>query len=215
MPQSPKLNTTAYSLLGMISKRPWSAYELTEFMGRSIIRYILPRTRSQLYNEPKKLAKLGLIEMEKSSVNNRDRTLYRITPAGRQALEEWLDLPSDNVKVEHKVLLKFYLVDPDDHRRLKLKAAEMRTHAIEQLQLMQQEIGRIVEQGVVLPTTAVAASMASQFGVEEIKARLNWLDNLDKWLEELPEESDREVWALEHYKKSQQQVKRLLKKYQS
>ena len=48
------LTTTSYAVLGLLSIKPWSSYELTQQMDRSLGR-IWPRAMSKLYEEPKKL----------------------------------------------------------------------------------------------------------------------------------------------------------------
>jgi len=52
------LTTTSYAVLGLLSIRPWSSYELTQQMDRSLGR-IWPRAASKLYEEPKKLTARG------------------------------------------------------------------------------------------------------------------------------------------------------------
>ena len=53
------LTTTSYAILGLLAVRPWSTYELTRQMDRSLGRF-WPRAESKLYEEPKKLAAQGL-----------------------------------------------------------------------------------------------------------------------------------------------------------
>ena len=55
---SAKLTTTSYAVLGLLSIKTWSSYELTQQMDRSLGR-IWPRAVSKLYEEPKKLVARG------------------------------------------------------------------------------------------------------------------------------------------------------------
>lgn len=213
MTDRPKLNATAYSLLGLIDKKSWSAYELTEFMSKSVIRFIMPRSPSQLYSEPKKLAALGFIEIEKTAKGKQQRTQYHITTSGRNAFQAWLKEAGAPPKIEYKSLLKFYLVDPTDTASLKKKAQEMRHETLEQMQSTLTLLNEIIEQGGIYRDTVMVASMSSRFGIEEFKARLNWLDQLDQWLEQPLAKEDMEAWSMKCYQQSQQQLKRLLKKY--
>lgn len=64
MSMDPALTTTSYAILGLLSVRPWSTYELAQQMDRSLGR-IWPRAQSKLYEEPKKLVRLGLAEATK------------------------------------------------------------------------------------------------------------------------------------------------------
>ena len=56
---SPPLTATSYAVLGLLAVKPWSSYELTQQMDRSLGR-VWPRAVSKLYEEPKKLASHGL-----------------------------------------------------------------------------------------------------------------------------------------------------------
>ena len=89
MSSAPALTTTSYAILGLLAVRPWTTHELVQQVDRSL-RRIWPRAQSKLYEEPKKLVVLGLTEAVTGSTGRRPRTVYSITPAGRQALATWL-----------------------------------------------------------------------------------------------------------------------------
>jgi PadR family transcriptional regulator AphA len=86
----PKLTTTSFALLGLLQRQPWSAYELTRFMRNSVLRAVWPRAESHLYSEPKLLLKRGFVDSHQEQNGARKRTVYTITDAGREALQEWL-----------------------------------------------------------------------------------------------------------------------------
>ena len=86
------LTTTSYAVLGLLSVKPWSSYELTQQMDRSLGR-VWPRAVSKLYEEPKKLASHGLARSATQQDGRRSRTVYSITARGRRALAEWLGQP--------------------------------------------------------------------------------------------------------------------------
>src|SRR3954464_8690260 len=93
------LTTTSYAILGLLAIQPWSTYELTRQMDRSLGRF-WPRARSKLYEEPKKLVAAGLAVASDERVGRRPRTVYSITPAGRAALAEWLRTPGSGPVLE-------------------------------------------------------------------------------------------------------------------
>ncbi|HXV92498.1 MAG TPA: PadR family transcriptional regulator, partial [Pseudonocardia sp.] len=99
------LTTTSFAILGLLAVRPWSTYELTRQMDRSLGR-IWPRAQSKLYEEPKKLVEHGLARAATEQVGRRPRTVYSITPEGRRALAEWLKVPGDGPVLEFEQLLK-------------------------------------------------------------------------------------------------------------
>ena len=99
------LTTTSFAILGLLAVQPWSTYELTRQMDRSLGR-LWPRAQSKLYEEPKKLVEHGLAESTTERVGKRPRTVYSITPDGRRALAEWLRSPGAGPVLEFEQLLK-------------------------------------------------------------------------------------------------------------
>ena len=100
-----QLTTTSYAILCLLAIRPWSTYELAKQMRRSL-HHIWPRAESNVYAEPKRLVEAGLARAEAQKVGERPRTLYTITPKGRQALERWLATESAPTRVESEALVK-------------------------------------------------------------------------------------------------------------
>jgi PadR family transcriptional regulator, regulatory protein AphA len=101
----PNLTTTSYAVLSLLGIKPWSTYELTQHMDRSVGR-MWPRAASKLYDEPKKLVRHGLARARHESVGNRPRTVYVITRKGRRALAAWMAEPGAGPNLEFEALLK-------------------------------------------------------------------------------------------------------------
>jgi DNA-binding PadR family transcriptional regulator len=104
------LTTTSYALLGLLAIKPWSTYELTRQMEWSLSRF-WPRAKSKLYEEPKKLERLGLAVSRQEATGRRARTVYAIRPAGRRALADWLGEPTAGFGLEAEPLLRVFLAD--------------------------------------------------------------------------------------------------------
>ncbi|MFC8525797.1 PadR family transcriptional regulator [Nocardia sp. NPDC057227] len=96
---------TTYAVLGLLAVQPWSTYELTRQMERTLGR-VWPRAQSRLYEEPKKLVALGFATAAEESTGRRLRTVYSITDAGRGALAHWLREPGDGPVLEFEQLVK-------------------------------------------------------------------------------------------------------------
>jgi PadR family transcriptional regulator, regulatory protein AphA len=88
-PSLDELTPTSYAMLGLLTVRSWTTYELAKQMQRSV-RWFWPRAERKLYDEPKRLAALGLAEVRQTMTGRRASTVYEITPAGRAALRAWL-----------------------------------------------------------------------------------------------------------------------------
>ena len=104
------LTTTSYAILGLLAVQPWTSYELTRQMDRSLGR-VWPRAQSKLYEEPKKLVEHGLARARTEQVGRRSRTVYSITPKGRRALAAWLKEPGAGPVLEFEQLLKIIFAE--------------------------------------------------------------------------------------------------------
>jgi DNA-binding PadR family transcriptional regulator len=106
----PDLTATSYAILGQLALRPWNAYDLTKEMRRNV-RYFWPRAESRIYDEVKRLARLGLARAAQSD-GRRQRTTYSITARGRGALERWLSLvPEKSYSFESEAVLRVFLAN--------------------------------------------------------------------------------------------------------
>lgn len=100
--------TTSLAILGQLARRPWTAYELSRQTRRNF-RFFWPRAESQLYAEMKALARDGLAAADRHKNGRRVTTTYSITPAGREALSEWLARPATPPTLEMEAALRVFL----------------------------------------------------------------------------------------------------------
>jgi DNA-binding PadR family transcriptional regulator len=104
------LTTTSYAILGLLSLRSWTSYELAEQMKRALGRF-WPRAESGIYREPKKLEAHGLARSTTEHVGDRSRTRYTITAKGRRALAAWVPTPGAGPVVEFEQLVKVFFAE--------------------------------------------------------------------------------------------------------
>jgi DNA-binding PadR family transcriptional regulator len=126
----PKPTTTSYAILGLLAIRPWTTYELTKQMDRSLGR-VWPRAVSKLYEEPKKLVALGFARAGDEAVGKRRRTTYAITPRGRRALRRWLGVPGGGPVLEWEQLLKLQFAEYGTKQDALAELAAARAWALE------------------------------------------------------------------------------------
>ncbi|HEX2383345.1 MAG TPA: PadR family transcriptional regulator [Acidimicrobiales bacterium] len=104
------LSPTSFALLGLLSVRSWTTYELANQTTRSL-QYFFPRAERHLYAEIKRLADAGLAKSETTFTGKRRTTSYAITPAGRKALRVWLRTPPAPPALEAEVLARAFFAD--------------------------------------------------------------------------------------------------------
>ncbi|MDA0676899.1 MAG: PadR family transcriptional regulator [Chloroflexi bacterium] len=88
-PQS--LPTTSYAVLGLLSFRAMSGYDLKQFADRSIGHFYWSPAKSQIYSELRRLKQAGLVSDRHVEQEARpDKRIYEITEAGRKQLANWV-----------------------------------------------------------------------------------------------------------------------------
>ena len=102
--------TTGYAVLGLLTIKPWTTYELAKQVQRSL-GWFWPRAERQLYDEPKRLVDAGFATGTEEHTGRRPRTMYAITPAGRRALRSWLGTPPAAPIFESEAMVKVFFAD--------------------------------------------------------------------------------------------------------
>jgi len=126
-----RLSTAGFAILGLLAVRPFSAYELAQQIHRGL-RYMQPASERNLYAEPKRLAAAGLVRMRREQVGRRSRTIYEITPAGRDALRRQLATPPAPPQLEFEALQRLVFADQGSKQDL-LAALDATSQQVQQL----------------------------------------------------------------------------------
>jgi PadR family transcriptional regulator AphA len=101
-----ELSPTAYVILGMLSWRPMSGYDIKSLADRST-RFFWAISYGQIYPELRRLNNAGLVQADEAE-GGRRRTAYRLTPKGRKALRGWLAEPPETFESRDEGLLKLF-----------------------------------------------------------------------------------------------------------
>jgi PadR family transcriptional regulator AphA len=85
------LSTTEGAVLGLVAFGERSGYDLA-LLAEDTVQHLWTPSRSQIYKTLPSLVASGLARRRDVEQQGRpDKTLYRITPDGREALRRWLD----------------------------------------------------------------------------------------------------------------------------
>lgn len=123
-----KATTTSYAILGLLSVRPWSAYELAQQMSRSLI-HCWPVAPSVVYHEPKRLVAMEYATVTRQQAGGRSRAVYQITPAGREALRQWLATAPAGPQLQMEPMLRLIFADSATPQELASSLRELRAWA--------------------------------------------------------------------------------------
>ncbi len=128
MPSFP--TTTSYAVLGLLSVRSWTTYELAKQVQRSL-NWFWPRAERKLYDEPKQLAAQGWAVATERFTGKRRSREYAITDEGREALRSWLAEPAAPRTSEFEGMVKVFFADSGDLAALRATLAEIAAEAEE------------------------------------------------------------------------------------
>jgi DNA-binding PadR family transcriptional regulator len=105
----PELSLFSYEILGLVGRQGAGPHDLLRMAQRS--RMLDWAGESQYYVEPKRLAKLGYLEGRKEPGKTRERTVYRLTEKGVEALRQHARTPVRFTPVKSDALLRLLIAD--------------------------------------------------------------------------------------------------------
>lgn len=172
--------TTSFAILCLLAVKDWTTYELAQQMDRSV-GGMWPRAASVVYEEPKRLVRLGFAQSSRRATGRRASTVYSITDAGRAALAEWLAEPGAAPTLAYEALLKVAFADHGSIEGLRRNLKAIRDHAEADLAEARARVREYAETGGPFPDRLPVIALAARFFVEQAEAQRRWID----WLEQV------------------------------
>jgi PadR family transcriptional regulator, regulatory protein AphA len=169
--RSAQEDATPYALLGLLSVRPWTTYELAQQVRRSL-HWFWPRAERKLYDDPKRLAAGGLAATKEEYTGKRRRTVYSITAKGRRELRAWLGTPSAEPSWENEALVKVFFADAGDLASLRRTLSEMRDVARRRLA----ELGAMAREEPLFPQRRHLGALSIRLQQEHEEATARWAE---------------------------------------
>ncbi|MEN8041257.1 MAG: PadR family transcriptional regulator [Actinomycetota bacterium] len=172
---APRMTTSSYAILALLSLRPWTAYELTQQAARSL-RYAWPKSERHLYSEPKKLVELGHATTHKEQVGKRTRNVYEITDQGRVALTEWTSIPTAPPQLEAEALLRLLFAEHGTLEDLNTAFDEFETDTRELRQSVVDLMAGYLEGEHPFPERTHLSVLFATFQLEMFTLIENWIE---------------------------------------
>jgi PadR family transcriptional regulator AphA len=171
-----QLTTTEAAVLGLLSHGPRSGYDLRKAVESSVGLFWAP-AKSQIYAVLPRLVEAGFATAKKVAQDQRpDKSVYRLTRAGRAALKAWLEetpLPTDPAR--SLLLTKVFfgdIVSPD------VLAGHIRQRRLEaeQLRAVLEEIEATAD------PDDLHRALTRGWGLEYTKAFIRWAKQAEREL---------------------------------
>jgi DNA-binding PadR family transcriptional regulator len=178
----PNLAATSWALLGMLSyEHELSGYDIRKWIDWSMRFFYGSPAYSQIYSELKKLEQLGMVTSRvENSGATRNRRLYKITPAGLEAVKRWAnEAPVDPPVLKHGPLLRVTFGHLTNPTRLKEVLTEHVAYADE----MSRKAAKDAKWAGADPSWAyarVALQWAERYYANERELALKMIKELDE-----------------------------------
>ncbi len=180
-----QLTTTSYAILGLLSLRSWSAYELAQQMKRSL-RFCWPRAERGVYDEPKTLVAHGLATASIQQTGARRRTVYEITPPGRRALRRWLAQPSSPPQLESEALLRAQFLEKGSHEDALATLRSLRDYATTVQDQIMAQAQEYLSSGGPFPERLHVIAVTGKFLLDYARLLENWASWAEEQVERWP-----------------------------
>jgi DNA-binding PadR family transcriptional regulator len=133
-------------------------------------RFFWNASYGQIYPELQRLERAGLVESEPDPASGRKRTLYKLTPAGERALQDWLTGPGDLFDMRDEALLKLFFGDLLTPEQVLANLRRRRESFEQVLQLFREIDARPLREG----QDAVYPKKTLHYGIDLIQWMADW-----------------------------------------
>jgi PadR family transcriptional regulator, regulatory protein AphA len=171
------LKPWSYVVLALVGEGGAGAHDLVDMMRRGG-RLFYAAAPSQIYSETKRLAGLGLLSARKEPGRTRERTVYQLTEAGREALVEWLAQPAPWPRIQSEATLRLLAGDMLEDETIVASLSHLRKEIAELCEAMDEAERRAAK----LPHRERYLRLEYSLGRRILRAHLEWLEEVEETL---------------------------------
>ncbi len=170
-----------YILLGFLSYKPQTGYELKQLMDKSTGHFWTAK-QSQIYTTLKKMEKQGWVTSRVKTQKVRpDRVIYRIARSGRSALKNWASNPIRELDPHKSALLvKLFFSVQAGREALLTQLRLMQNLHQQKIRLYKSQAKNVIRESAAkrpkLKNDALLWEATRRFGERYEQMFLSWLD---------------------------------------
>jgi PadR family transcriptional regulator AphA len=179
----PKINQTQFSILGLLSLKPMSGYDIKQSIQNST-QHFWNESYGNLYPTLQKLVTEKYVTANKQGNSARGRIEYALTGTGKKHLTTWLNQPLHPAVVRDELLLKIFFGKNADKKHLLSqlnKEAKLMNAEITKLKKITRELPQKHAKHKHLPYWLLTI----ECGLKEFQARLSWCQESIKTITKL------------------------------
>jgi DNA-binding PadR family transcriptional regulator len=171
-----ELSLFSYEILGLVGRSGAGAHDLLRLARRG--RMLAWAGESQYYVEPKRLARLGYLEAHKEPGKTRERTVYRLTDKGLDALRAYARAPVRFTPLKSEPLLRLLIADLVGEAPTRESIATLRDDIAELFERLE-ELEASAEE---LPHRRKYLLLVTTFLRRLLELHLEWIDEVEREL---------------------------------
>jgi PadR family transcriptional regulator, regulatory protein AphA len=175
---SRELTPLSYVVLALVGRDGAAPHDLVR-MARGGQRLYYAGAASKIYEQPKRLERLGYLSAEKRPGKTRERTYYTLTEKGLAALREWLAEPSSFPRIQTEAVARVLASDLAEDERV----------VAESLQALREEIAELSpgvdedeSRASSMPHRERQLKLVRSLGRRLLQAHLDWIDEVEREL---------------------------------
>ena len=177
---------TGYLTLGLLAARDWSAYQLAEQLGRGVAE-LWPSADRGRYAVLNRLHKAGFVQTRQEHTGKRARTIYSITPEGREALAAWLRTPVRPPSLEFEGMVRVLLSDQGSLDEMRATLARTREQALANREMFARYAAFISATGGTFPERRHLFALANTFMIGHYDHIISWADWAERQIADWPD----------------------------
>jgi DNA-binding PadR family transcriptional regulator len=175
---SRELTSLSYVVLALIGREGAATHDLVK-MTHSGQRLHWAGAASKIYEQPKRLERLGYVRSEKRPGKTRDRTYYTLTDKGLAALREWLGQPSSFPRIQNEAAARVLASDLAEDERVVVESLQSLRDEIAELSALVDEAER---RAATIPHRKRQLGLVRSLGRRLLEVHLEWIDDVQEEL---------------------------------
>jgi PadR family transcriptional regulator, regulatory protein AphA len=175
---SSELTPLSYVVLALVGRDGAAPHDLVR-MARGGQRVYYAGAASKIYEQPKRLERLGYLRSEKRPGKTRERTHYTLTTKGVAVLREWLAQPSSFPRIQSEAVARVLASDLAEDERVVAGSLQALRHEIAELAAGIDEDER---RAALIPHRARQLKLVRSLGRRLLQTHLDWIEEVEREL---------------------------------
>ena len=175
---SRELTPLSYVVLALVGRGGAAPHDLVR-MTREGQRLYYAGAASKIYEQPKRLERLGYLRSEKRPGKTRERTYYTLTEKGLAAIRQWLGQPSSYPRIQSEAVARVLASDLAEDAAVVVDSLQALREEVTELEAVIEEDERRAR---TIPHRERQLRLVQSLGRRLLRAHREWVDEVEREL---------------------------------